>query len=60
MKIIFKDTGVMWIIDRSETEPDVAGCNTLIVPNTFNPIASESEGITIFKTLSEVQIEIAP
>tara|TARA_R110000787_G_C13165196_1_gene420053 strand:+ start:130 stop:312 length:183 start_codon:yes stop_codon:yes gene_type:complete len=60
MKIIFKDTGVMWIIDRSETEPDVAGCTNIIIPNTFNPIASESEGVTTFKTLSEVQLEIAP
>lgn len=60
MKLIFKDTGIMWIIDRSETEPDVDGCTSLIVPNTFNPIASEVEGVTTFKTLSEVQSEIAP
>lgn len=60
MKLIFKDTGVMWIIDRSETEPGVAGCTSLTVADDFNPVASENEGVTTFKTLSEVQSEIAP
>lgn len=60
MKLIFKDNGIMWIIDRSEIEPDVDGCTSVIVPNTFNPVASENEGVTTFKTLSEVQAEIAP
>ncbi len=59
MKLIFKDTGVLWIIDRSETEPDVDGCTSLIVADDFNPVASENEGVTTFKTLSEVQSEIA-
>ena len=60
MKLIFKDNETMWIIDRSETEPDVDGCTTLLVSNNFNPVSSENEGVTTFKTLSEVQAEIAP
>lgn len=60
MKLIFRDTGTLWIIDRSETEPDVAGCTSLIVATDFDPIASENEGVTTFKTLSQVQSEIAP
>jgi len=59
MKLIFKENGMMWIIDRSESEPDVDGCTSLIVSNDFNPVASEDEGITAFKTLTEVQSEIA-
>lgn len=59
MKLIFKADGNLWIINRSESEPDVEGCTSLIVPNTFNPIASEVEGVETFKTLSEVQSEIA-
>ena len=59
MKLIFKPDGALWIINRSESEPDVEGCTSLIVSNAFNPIESEVEGVSIYKTLVQVQTELA-
>lgn len=58
MKLIFKPEGTLFVINRSESEPDVNGCISLIVDNSFNPIASENEGVVVYKTLSEVQSEL--
>ena len=58
MKLIFKPEGTLWIVNRSESEPDVEGCTSLIVDNSFNPVASENEGVAVYKTLSEVQAEL--
>lgn len=59
MKLIFKPDGGLWIINRSESEPDVDDCTSLIVSNDFNPIASEVEGVATYKTLAQVQAELA-
>ncbi len=62
MKLIFKNTGILWIIDRSEEHEDVDGCMTIIAPKGFNPVKEtvEKEGqpVEIYKTIEEVQTEL--
>lgn len=62
MKLIFKDSGVLWIIDRSETHEDVDGCVSIVAPKGFSPIKEtvEKEGqpVDVYKTLEEVQTEL--
>jgi hypothetical protein len=62
MKLIFKDTGILWIIDRSEEHEDVDGCVSIIAPKGFNPvkerIEKEGQPVEVYKTLQEVQAEL--
>jgi hypothetical protein len=63
MKLIFKDEGYPWIIDKKGNHPEVEGCLSITVPEGFNLIASEKvvedELVRTYKTLPEIQAELA-
>jgi hypothetical protein len=62
MKLIFKPSGILWIIDKSEDHQNVEGCTSVIVPKGFNPAKEQNETeegvVTVYKTLDEVQAEL--
>lgn len=58
MKLIFRDNGVLWIVNKDESHKDVDGCTTVIVPSSFDPVKREHEGVLTYKTLDEVRADI--
>lgn len=66
MRLIFRQDApdeVPWVVDRFDTEPDIAGALVVTVPSDFEPIAEEietEEGRTVrYKTLAQVRAETA-
>lgn len=62
MKLIFKPDGTLWIIDNSGRHKDVAGHESVVAPQEFDPVKQQTDTedgvVTVYKTLDEVKSEL--
>lgn len=62
MKLIFRNDGTLWVIDRAEREPDVDGCTSVIAPAGYDPVTQTqiiNDDIDVsYKTLDTVMAEL--